>query len=140
MKRLALLIANGLAFLGSSCTHCGDATAHAANYASVATKKGYLGKSYPVSYLQIRADGRVTTTETPEPKNNGAYMLAGKLCPSRNDATRAELKTLSYRGLWFGRTFTFSKDLHTVTISKALQQDGSFLAGELKFRRVTNDR
>ena len=140
MKGLAILIATASALLASSCTHCGDATAYAGNYASVATMKGYPGKSYPVSYLQIRADGRVTTTDTPVPKNNGNYILAGKLCPSGNDATHVELRTLSYRGLWFGRTFSFSKDLQTVTISKALQQDGSFLAGEIKFRRVANDR
>ena len=140
MKGLAILIATASAFLASSCTHCGDATAYAGSYASVVTKKGYLGKRYPVSYLQIRADGSVTTTDTPAPKHNGDYILAGKLCPSRNDATHAELKTLSYRGLWFGRTFSFSKDLQTVTISKALQPDGSFLAGEIKFRRVANDR
>jgi hypothetical protein len=140
VKGLAILIATASALLATSCTHCGDAAAHAGNYASVATTKSPAGKSHPVSYLQIRADGKVTTTDTPVPKSNDDYIPAGKLCPSREDAKHAELKTLSYRGLWFGRTFTFSKDLHTVTISKALLQDGSFLAGEIKFRRVANDR
>lgn len=139
MKGLAILIATGSALLGSSCTYCGDAAAYAGHYASVATKKTHSGKSAPVSYLQIWADGRVTTTETPVPKSNGDYILAGKLCPSRNDATHAELMTLSYRGLWFGRTLTFSKDFHTVTLSKALQQDGSSLAREIKFRRLPGD-